>query len=41
MATGEAAGVAAAITCKTGQTPRSIDIHLLQKLLKEQGVVLC
>jgi hypothetical protein len=38
MATGEAAGVAASIACKSGKFPRNIDVRELQKLLKEQGV---
>jgi hypothetical protein len=38
MATGEAAGVAAAIACDTGTAVRNIDVKRLQKLLREQGV---
>ncbi len=36
-ATGEAAGVAAALCIKTGSTPRSLDVPLLQKTLLQQG----
>ncbi|UCD09458.1 MAG: FAD-dependent oxidoreductase [Dehalococcoidales bacterium] len=40
MATGEAGGVAAAISSSDGIKPRSLDIRLIQKKLLDQGVVL-
>jgi ribulose 1,5-bisphosphate synthetase/thiazole synthase len=38
MATGEAAGAAAALACNAGTRVRDVDIKELQKLLKAQGV---
>jgi hypothetical protein len=40
LATGQAAGVAAAISVQTGVSPRNINITALQKALKNQGVYL-
>ena len=40
MATGEAAGAAAALSSKLGVPPRKLDIKLLQKKLLDQGVLL-
>jgi hypothetical protein len=40
MATGEAAGAAAAISIKSGVLPRDVDIKLLQKTLLKQGALL-
>ena len=37
MATGQAAGTAAALAVKNKVTPRNLDVELLQKTLKEQG----
>jgi hypothetical protein len=37
MATGQAAGTAAALAAKQGTTPRQLDVELLQRTLKEQG----
>lgn len=38
MATGEAAGAAAALALKHGVTPRKVDVTELQKVLRSQGV---
>ena len=38
--TGHAAGVAAGLAATAGQTPRQLDVDLLQKTLLEQGAVL-
>jgi hypothetical protein len=35
---GQAVGTAAALCTKTGVSPRMLDVKLLQKTLKEQGV---
>jgi hypothetical protein len=40
LATGQTAGVAAALALKQGVTPRNLDIKLLQKTLIKQGVEL-
>ena len=40
MAQGEAVGVAAALSAKQGIVPRQLDIQLLRKTLKDQGVFL-
>ncbi|HDN63082.1 MAG TPA: FAD-dependent oxidoreductase [Candidatus Bathyarchaeota archaeon] len=40
MATGQAAGTAAALSVKEGVTPRRLDVSKLQKTLREQGVIL-
>lgn len=40
LATGQAAGVAAAIAAKEGITPREIDVSALRRILKEQGAIL-
>ena len=40
MATGEAAGAAAALSAKLGVAPRNLDIKILQKALLDQGVLL-
>lgn len=40
MATGEAAGAAAALAVRQGVTVRDLDVRLLQKTLYEQGVAL-
>lgn len=40
MAMGEAAGAAAALSVSEGVTPRKLDIQLIRKVLKEQGVYL-
>ena len=40
MAQGQAAGMAAALAAKAGVTPRQVDVQLLRKTLKEQGVFL-
>ena len=37
MVTGEAAGTAAALAVRQGTTPRSLDVSLLQKTLREHG----
>ena len=37
MATGQAAGTAAALAVKTNVTPRKLDVELLQKTLADQG----
>jgi hypothetical protein len=40
MATGQAAGVAAALSARGGVTPRRLDVGLLQRTLTAQGAVL-
>ena len=40
FATGEAAGTAAAISAKEKVSPRIVDVSLIQKRLKEKGIVL-
>ena len=40
MAIGQAAGVAAALCCKTARQPRDLDVHALQQALLAQGVEL-
>jgi hypothetical protein len=40
MRVGQAAGVAAALSAKQGNTPRALDIRTLQRTLLEQGVYL-
>ena len=40
IAIGQAAGVAAALSCKAGCTPRKLDVPTLQKTLIEQGAEL-
>ena len=40
MITGEAAGTAAALCCRAGTTPAQLDVTLLQRTLKEAGVLL-
>jgi 2-polyprenyl-6-methoxyphenol hydroxylase-like FAD-dependent oxidoreductase len=40
MAVGQAAGTAAALCCSTGAEPRGLDVHLLQRTLREHGQVL-
>ena len=40
MAQGEAVGVAAALSAKQGIVPRQLDVQLLRKTLKDQGVFL-
>ena len=37
MATGQAAGTAAALAIKSGASPRTLDVELLQETLREQG----
>jgi len=37
MATGQAAGTAAALAVKNKVSPRKLHVELLQKTLKEQG----
>ena len=39
MATGQAAGTAAALATAQNISPRSLDIHLLQKTLSQQGAI--
>jgi len=40
MATGEAAGTAAALSTRLGTSPRKLDVRLLQKALLSQGAIL-
>ena len=40
LATGQAAGIAAALSAKEGVTPRALDIKALQSALIEAGAVL-
>ena len=40
MATGQAAGTAAALSAREGCTPRELDVKLVQRALTEQGAVL-
>jgi hypothetical protein len=40
MSTGEAAGAAAAISIRSGVSPRNVDVKLLQKTLLKQGALL-
>lgn len=40
LATGQAAGVAAAIAAREGASPREIDVSTLRRILKEQGAIL-
>jgi hypothetical protein len=40
MATGEAAGTAAALSARLGTSPRKLDVRLLQKTLLSQGALL-
>jgi hypothetical protein len=37
FATGEAAGIAAALCCKENQLPREVNIKQVQHLIKAQG----
>lgn len=39
MATGQAAGVAAALAAKTGVTPYRLDLEKVNRILREQGAV--
>ena len=38
MAMGEAVGIAAALSAKSGCTPRELDVHLLQKEMESKGI---
>ena len=40
MATGQAAGAAAALSAREGLTPRELDVKLVQQALMDQGAVL-
>jgi hypothetical protein len=40
MSTGEAAGVAAALSARSGIPPRKLDVKSLQRRLMDQGVLL-
>ena len=40
MATGEAAGTAAALATRLVMSPRKLDVRLLQKTLLDQGALL-
>lgn len=40
MAMGQAAGAAAAMAAKEGVTPRTVDVEMLQKTLREEGAIL-
>ena len=40
MATGHAAGVAAALAAQAGAAPRALNVNEIQKLLREQGAIL-
>jgi hypothetical protein len=40
MATGEAAGVAAALSVRAGNDPATLDVKLLQNRLESQGAIL-
>jgi hypothetical protein len=40
MATGHAAGTAAALAVRAGTSPRMLDVAILQETLRKQGAIL-